>query len=306
MDKRKISGKLIKQSLKEIGIKGTAIRAIDFIASRIIEQRMLRIYVNKKIMPYMFTDEVPIIKKKQDLNEDNIVWVCWFQGIENAPDLVKMCIKSLKANNQNVRIIVLTDDNISDYVEFPEYINRKYIEGKIKRPHYSDLLRSALLYCYGGCWVDSTMFFTESIPTSVWNSDMFVFKFMPNESRYQVASSQFIRAKQGNEILRRTLLGLFNYWKKKDKLITYYLFHYVFAAAVDSDKKIREKFDEIPLCLASVNHILQFRLFQPYSETEWRNIIRATFVHKLSYKHLEGIDKENTLYKYIVDDLNRG
>lgn len=28
----------------------------------------------------------------------NKVWVCWFQGIENAPNLVKKCYKSLQEN----------------------------------------------------------------------------------------------------------------------------------------------------------------------------------------------------------------
>lgn len=28
----------------------------------------------------------------------NIIWVCWFQGEEEAPEIVKLCINSLKNN----------------------------------------------------------------------------------------------------------------------------------------------------------------------------------------------------------------
>lgn len=88
------------------------------------------------------------------------VWIYWGQGVENAPDIVRLCVRSVMDNftNDGRRVILLNDDNISDYVTFPDYIMEKYRKGIITRALFSDLLRLELLITHGGTWVDSTVF----------------------------------------------------------------------------------------------------------------------------------------------------
>lgn len=38
-------------------------------------------------------------------DESEKVWVCWFQGIENAPEIVQNCIKSLKYHIKDREIV---------------------------------------------------------------------------------------------------------------------------------------------------------------------------------------------------------
>lgn len=299
---KRINLTIIKENIYEIGIMGTAIRFIGYVMSSNSEARILRKYSDKYIKPSMNLNLIPVKKVKGDLHCDNTIWVCWFQGMENAPYLVRKCYNSLTDFNKTVETRVLTEENISDYIELPCHIVDLYNRGIIKKPHYSDIIRAAILYCYGGIWVDATMFFTGAIPDDIWDLDMFVFKFPPHESLYQVASSQFIRAREGNEILRRTIIGLFDYWNRNKKLITYYLFHYVFASAVDSDAELRMKFDRVPVMFATDNHKLQWRLFYPFSECEWERYCRCTFVHKLSYKHLDKTELPGTFYKHLIDN----
>ena len=45
-------------------------------------------------------------------NQSGKVWVCWFQGIDNAPDLVKKCYESLKNNLRDKEIILITSENM--------------------------------------------------------------------------------------------------------------------------------------------------------------------------------------------------
>lgn len=71
----------------------------------------------------------------------NKIWFCWLQGIENAPEIVKTCYNSLKINLPNKEIIVLTSSNLSKYVTFPDYIERKWKQGIISNTHLTDLLR---------------------------------------------------------------------------------------------------------------------------------------------------------------------
>ena len=50
------------------------------------------------------------------------IWICWFKGMENAPEIVKKCYKSVVENNPDKEVIVLTTENIEQYISFPNYI----------------------------------------------------------------------------------------------------------------------------------------------------------------------------------------
>lgn len=73
-----------------------------------------------------------------------------FQGMEHAPKMVQYCFESLKSNLRDKRIILITEDNYKEYVQFPTYILEKYEKGCFSKTHLSDLLRLELLIKYGG------------------------------------------------------------------------------------------------------------------------------------------------------------
>lgn len=106
----------------------------------------------------------------------NKVWVCWFQGIENAPNLVKKCYKSLQENLYDKEIVLITSENMNKYVQFPNYIIEKWNAGLITNTHMTDLLRLELLIRYGGMWVDATVLCTsrsKNIPKYYFDSELF-------------------------------------------------------------------------------------------------------------------------------------
>ena len=103
----------------------------------------------------------------------NKVWVCWFQGMENAPELVQKCYKSIIKNLKNREVILITSENMSKYVQFPDFIIEKWKSGAITYTHLTDLLRLEILIKYGGLWLDATVLCTspeEEIPSSRPNS----------------------------------------------------------------------------------------------------------------------------------------
>ena len=88
------------------------------------------------------------------------IWMCWWQGEENAPEIVRACIDSVRRNAGGHEVVVITDENLSDYVDIPEWVLEKVRAGIMSRTHLSDLLRFALLAEYGGMWLDATFFCT--------------------------------------------------------------------------------------------------------------------------------------------------
>lgn len=93
---------------------------------------------------------------EQDENYKDCIWICWWQGLENAPDIVKKCVESIRIHAGNHKIVIITDENYKEFVAFPTWLEEKYKRGIITKTHLSDLLRISLLARYGGIWLDST------------------------------------------------------------------------------------------------------------------------------------------------------
>lgn len=53
------------------------------------------------------------------------VWVCWWQGIDNAPEHVRKCVESIQKNIENHKVTIITKDNYKDYVKFPNWIEKR-------------------------------------------------------------------------------------------------------------------------------------------------------------------------------------
>ena len=114
--------------------------------------------------------------EKENYDKEGIdnIWICWFQGEKNSPPIVKKCIESIKKYNKDKKIHIITEDNISEYVEFPNYIYDKWKKGIITNTHLSDLLRLELLIKYGGLWLDATTLLTGEIPDVIFKNNIFI------------------------------------------------------------------------------------------------------------------------------------
>lgn len=81
------------------------------------------------------------------------MWQYWGQGIQSdtLPEVVRLCFASVDKYKGDYQVIRLDDSTIADYLGFPQYFISKFKEGIISKTFFSDVLRLALLYCYGGC-----------------------------------------------------------------------------------------------------------------------------------------------------------
>ena len=125
-----------------------------------------------------------------------IIWWCWLQGEDNAPAICKACLNSLRKYFAEYKIIVVTEQNMYDYVHLPHYILEKYEKGIIDNAHFSDILRTSLLVEYGGVWIDSTVYCT-GYNTPFFDYPLFVYqnwKFDIQQS--MIASNWLISAKK--------------------------------------------------------------------------------------------------------------
>lgn len=231
----------------------------------------------------------------------NKVWICWWQGMESAPELVKVCFESVKKHMADREIILITADNYTDYVELPDYIVDKFNRGIISHAHFSDLLRLELLIKYGGLWIDATVLVTsDNIPDYITDSELFLFQNLKPglDGHVTAISNWLISAYSNNKILTLTRDLLYEHWKRNNKLVDYFIFHDFFTMAGEKYSSDLERMVKSP---NSTPHILLLDLMKPYNEYQYKAIKSQTCIHKLSYKFEKDLlDKSGTYYDIII------
>lgn len=252
------------------------------------------------LLKYRYVLERPLQPADVPNPFPNKVWVCWLQGMEQAPEVVKKCVESIYRHaGGKDRVIVLNEQNLTDYIQMPADLQKKWKKGIISNTHFSDLLRLALLVEYGGVWIDSTSYLTEDLPDYVENADLFCFKAGPIAKI--IASNWFFVAKPHHGILEKTRNLLYEYWRKENRLVAYSIFHPFFTMAVESTPACREDWQRVPSFNDMNAKVLSDELFTPYSSERWKQIRRFSFVHKLSYKYdREEYGKPGTYYAMLM------
>lgn len=285
-------------ALIEAGLLGVSRKSLE-IVRLIVDQKVLcRL---RKKYAHNIAEHVKTHPVQKGKNSKR-VWFCWFQGLAEAPDIVKKCYQSLQNNLKDYEIIVITDENYQDYVTFPEHIMEKYRKGTITRTHLSDLLRLELLLTYGGIWIDATVYCSGAdIPEYMLDSDLFLFQCLKpgRDGHAAVISSWFISACANHPILLLTRDLLYEYWKKYNYMKDYFLLHDFMQLAIEA---YPEEWNAVIPFSNSVPHILLLNLFEKYDAKWMEAVANMTPFHKLSYKFSEEQKRiPDTYYLHLLD-----
>lgn len=180
-------------------------------------------------------DLYSVKKDDEDLviGDDVPVWVLWWQGESDMPDVVRGCYRSLINHAGKHTVILLSKNNLSEYTDIPQYIYEKMDKGIITFTHFSDIVRMSLLRKYGGIWMDSTIFVTQDIKG--FNTSFFSIRQHKKYKRYvcggNLWTAYMIASTKGNVVADFVYQAFLLYWQKYNCLIDYYLIDYVLALA---------------------------------------------------------------------------
>lgn len=193
---------------------------------------------------------------KPELVGKPIIWQYWNSGFDSdkLPEVVRICMASVDHFcAEEYQIIRLSDSNLREYIDFPEYILTKSQEHSSFSPaHFSDLIRTALLATYGGVWLDATTLLSQKLPEDWKTTPFFAFRRHPEaknkkdwrfsfyaywgwQAEFKVKVLNAILAGSADsEILRAQLSLLFNYWQTEDKIPHYFIWQICFEALVEN------------------------------------------------------------------------
>lgn len=244
--------------------------------------------------------EVPV---QNDLYNE-CIWTCWWQGLEKAPKIVVKCIESIKQNAGCHRVVVITDKNVNQFVEFPEWVKEKYQKGIITKTHISDILRLKLLAQYGGLWLDATFFCIGSLDDyfkcPVWTIKRPGYRFT------SVAAGNFANYSFGCDTDHRRVFAvlaeyLLEYWKNYDFMIDYLFLDYLIVQAQEQDISIKEAFQMVKPNNQNCDELLKILGLQ-FNSDKWNGLKKETILFKLTWKteFPEIVDGKETFYGKLI------
>lgn len=229
------------------------------------------------------------------------IWICWWQGIEQAPELVKVCIESIKRNAGNHRVIILTEDNYKEYVDIPDWVQMKKNKGIISNTHYSDILRLSLLAQHGGMWIDSTFFCTSPEIQKYFELPLWSIKrpdyFHASIAAGYFANYSFACNSENRWIFNIILDFLLEYWKKNDTLTDYLFLDYLIVLVQKHNAKIAEMFMHIEPNNPECDELYKI-MSEKFDEKKWNTLKKNTSLFKLSWKYQYPREKDGSLTFY--------
>jgi len=254
-----------------------------------------------------------------------IIWIMWWQGIDEAPDLVKQCYASWKKYNSNWKIIFLDENNLAEYLNLRDIIDINRQDITIQK--IANLVRMNLLARYGGVWADSTCFCCR--PLDDWidgysSSGFFAFEpsakdrvmsnwFLASDKKCYLTkrfceehnlfwkNNQFLnRENKAGRFMVKKLKKILNqdasrtrWWfsffvLKVLRVYPYHVFPYLFAELIKNDIQCRKIWEETKKISVDIPNKLQIEgMLKPLSEKIKREIDnREAPFYKLTWKYI--------------------
>lgn len=242
-------------------------------------------------------------------NMENTIWVCWLQGEDKMPDVIKLCYDSIKKNAGDRHVRLITFDNINEFVTIPTSIWNKLEQNKISFTHFADYLRILLLKTHGGLWIDASIFVSRPIDFIPTKNELYTIKSKKindvyvSDCRWTVS---LIGCAKGNILFYALEFLMRKYIEEHKSFIDFFLFDYFIAVLYDYNSSIRSMIDRIHYNNPNF-YLLQDCCNLEYDDAKYKQLINSQTYHKLSWKSTYNKlteDRKPTLYSHISDKCN--
>lgn len=252
-----------------------------------------------------------------DFNGKKPVWVCWWQGVEKMPDVVKTCYNRVNEvfNTSISEVVLITAENFEKYISVPLYIIEKYQNGIIGKAHFADIIRWGLMAKYGGVWLDATVYITYNSIEKIKNelkAPFFTQKFFkpdecPHEPCRGLWCNFYFMGKHDAKvrIFQFVYDSLLFYWKKYNTAFNYVFLDYIIWAGYQELDDIRRLIDCIPANNKNI-WLLSKKMNDEFDEDEWIKLMNNNDFYKLNYKTQWKEYAENgskTIYGNIINEI---
>jgi hypothetical protein len=218
------------------------------------------------------------------------IFVFWWQGFEEAPELVRECEERIQKLNPKHKIVEIDANNWGTFVDIPEELIAKVDHKKITIAQFSDILRFELLKKYGGIWIDPTCYLTTSLSTDIYAHEFYTINH-GQTWEHPICKGKwagfFLGSSKNNYLVNFVSDMFVEYWMHEEAMIAYLLVDILIAIAYEELPIAREMIDKVPS-----NNPQRERVLTLMKESHGRGFEEAiatispddTYIHKLTYK----------------------
>ena len=234
------------------------------------------------------------------------IWVCWWSGLNYAPELVRICVESTYQNAGNHPVHLITEETYQNYLEIPGYMLEKVESGKMGFAHLADYIRVKLLADYGGLWLDATIFCSGRIPDICFDLPVFTCKGPVRKGHY-LSDYRWVTFCLGGwreNVFYRILAEVFEtYWSKNKYAVDYLFFDHIILSIYEQHPVVRKLLDDIP-----DNNIhrddLQAAMNAALPAKEFGRVLHEdTVLYKLSWREIYSEfteDNSDSIFRYFL------
>ncbi len=236
------------------------------------------------------------------------IFSLWLQGLDQAPELVRLCFQRWRSQNPTYELQILDASDAGRLLAgSPIPLER------IPPQALSDVVRACVLALHGGIWVDAAVLPVRPLDTwlpGCWVGGFFAFE-RPQPDR--ALASWFLAATARHPLMEKWWHQVTRYWSKPRKLVLfngshippdpvwevapdggavhdrypYFWFHYLFGYLLQVDPTSAQHWSLCPKLSAQAPHALQALFFrEPEPSPDMIAAAAATApLQKLNWRH---------------------
>lgn len=269
---------------------------------------------HKFILDYLDKFLSPLVKdirfKKEAITKvnDKNIWMFWYSEEKKMPPIVSLCISSIRKHANGASVHLLTMESIKDYIEIPDYISEKYRNGKMALAVLTDYLRVSLISQYGGLWLDATIFVSQDIPESIFETPFYTLH-TPYEKSIFVSKNKIhcyvLAGSRNSEIFNYIKNAFETYWQNHDFMLDYYLLDYIIMYGYYNNADIKALIDQLKYTPTSLYDIIH-NINKTYTAIDLIKIENDNIFSKLNWRITpkETILGEKTVYGHLLAEVN--
>ena len=243
------------------------------------------------------------------------VWTLWWDGEENAPPCVRLCLKSHRRffPAPDFDYHMLTKESYAQYVSLEPLFLQRFERGDMSLTHLSDVLRCELLSRYGGLWIDATVLLSGPLEREVLGKPWYTNRktTYPENLRRLIPAGRWacylMGCWAGNPLMEFLTAGYRLYWQRYSAVIDYYLLDDMIDAACRLLPGVREMTEAVRPDYQRIFDLYRMRN-EAYSPEKMTALFRDARAHKLSYKEeYRRVTAEGkmTVWAYLLEEAER-
>lgn len=247
------------------------------------------------------------LENSRETEADAPVWFFWWQGKDAMPEIIRFCYDRMIHAAGNHPVILLSQENVEQYVRFPDFVWEQFRQKKLRIQHLADMIRVQLIRNYGGIWLDASIYCLRDIPETAFLYDIFSLSFTPSyENVSECRWTTFAIGGHKGNLLFSFLDDFFiDYCRSGKPFVDYFMFDCAIAVAYENFPEVKNAIDKLERtekavywltghlcddCDSVIHELAEQNAFQKLS---WGNYLEKSIPENSLYRYLQQRDKQH-------------